>query len=252
MSISDHKIDHTIPIPLYFQLREILLKEIKNKSYPVGDKIPTEFEIQDEFGLSRSTIRQAVNSLVQDGWLERKGNKGTFVRLPKDPVSPIRSFEPFYQQVAKTGKIPKTELLELKVIDPPLEISQSLGLTPEEKVIYIFRKRYADGIAMVTLQNYLPYSLCSFVMSHNFEKESLYEVISSNPVTQICHTKNIISACMATSEDVKLLGVKLNSSILSVNNYATNSKGKIVDYAFARYRGDSNRFEIDVDPPHTN
>ena len=65
------RIDKTVPIPLYFQLKELVLSEIKEGNYKSGDMIPTEKEISDSFGISRTTVRQAITELVQEGWLYR-------------------------------------------------------------------------------------------------------------------------------------------------------------------------------------
>jgi GntR family transcriptional regulator len=249
MSLEQHKIDHETPIPLYYQLKTILLLEIQGGSYPIGTNIPTESEISSIFQISRSTVRQAISELVREGWLERRTrSQGTTVTRPQANVAHIKSFEPFYQQVAKTGKHPSTELLRLGVIDASEIIAAWLEIEPGSKVVSMFRKRYADSIPMVTMQNYLPYSLCSFILSHNFEQESLYEVLSQRPESRTMVTKTFIAAKEANIEDVELLGIKNGSPILSFNTITRTANGHVVDFAFSRYRGDLNEFEIDVSP----
>ena len=77
------KLDKTVPIPLYFQLKSLLLEEIKNGGYPVDGLIPTEKELSEMFQISRTTVRQAITELVQEGWLYRIKSKGTFVARVK-------------------------------------------------------------------------------------------------------------------------------------------------------------------------
>ena len=77
------QLDRSVPIPLYYQLKELILSEIKSGAYRSGDVIPTEKEISAMYELSRTTVRQAVSELVQDGWLYRVKSKGTFVGHPK-------------------------------------------------------------------------------------------------------------------------------------------------------------------------
>lgn len=112
----------------------------------------------------------------------------------------------------------------------------------------MFRRRFADDIPMVTFQNYIPYDLCSFILSYDFKVHSLYELLMNNPSTQIANTKTIVSAMNATTEDIELLNVKVNTPMLYFHNISTTGNGTIVDFAFAHYRGDLNKFEFDDSP----
>ncbi len=248
MQLFQKGLDRSTPIPLYFQLKTIILDDIKNNVFTEGDAIPTENELVDHYQISRSTVRQAISALVQEGWLTRKASKGTFVTHPKQESGFIRSFEPFYQQIEKQGKVPRTELIDLNVITPTPEISKALNLEPEQKVISMFRRRFADEVPLVTLQNYIPYDLCSFILSYDFRVHSLYELLMSNPSTQISSTKTIVSARNATSEDRELMNVKVNTPMLCFHTMSTTSEGRIIDYAFSHYRGDLNQFEFDESP----
>lgn len=248
MQLFQKGLDRSTPIPLYFQLKTIILDDIKNNVFTEGDAIPTENELVDHYQISRSTVRQAISALVQEGWLTRKASKGTFVTHPKQESGFIRSFEPFYQQIEKQGKVPRIELIDLNVITPTPEISKALNLEPEQKVISMFRRRFADEVPLVTLQNYIPYDLCSFILSYDFRVHSLYELLMSNPSTQISSTKTIVSARNATSEDRELMNVKVNTPMLCFHTMSTTSEGRIIDYAFSHYRGDLNQFEFDESP----
>ena len=159
-----------------------------------------------------------------------------------------RSFEPFYRQISRLGKTPRTELIDLNVITPSPEIADSLNLAPGQKVISMFRRRFADDIPMVTFQNYIPYDLCSFILSYDFKTHSLYELLMNNVSTQIANTKTIVSATNATTEDIELLNIKVNTPMLCFHNISTTADETIVDYAFAHYRGDLNKFEFDDSP----
>lgn len=248
MQLFHKSLDKSTPIPLYFQLKSIILNDIKENCFSVGDTIPTENELVEFYHISRSTVRQAISELVQEGWLTRKASKGTFVTRPEQKSSYIRSFEPFYQQISRLGKAPRTELIDLNVITPTAEIAEKLNLLPEQKVISMFRRRFADDIPMVTFQNYIPYDLCSFILSYDFRNHSLYELLMNHPDTEIANTKTIVSAMNATAEDIELLNVKLNTPMLYFHNISTTANGTIVDYAFAHYRGDLNKFEFDDSP----
>ena len=244
-------LDRKIPIPLYFQLKNIILDDIKTGEYKVGDMIPTENDISDFYQISRSTVRQAIVELVQEGWLIRKASKGTFVIDPTKSTSLIRSFEPFYRQISRLGKTPKTELLDLRVITPSADLIKSMKLSADNKVISMFRRRFADDVPMMTIQNYIPYDVGAFILSYDFTSYSLYELLMNNPATKINETRTIVSAELATKQDMSLLNVKVTTPMLVFNNVSTTSTGKIIDFAFAHYHGDFNKFEY-VDSPESH
>ncbi len=237
------------PMPLYFQLKCLILKRIQNGEFAAGETIPTEAELQETFGISRSTIRQAITELVRDGWLERKTSKGTFVKPRKsDAVSYIHSFEPFYQQTAKMGKSTTTKVTKIETISPQPMLADGMGLSIGEKVIAISRIRYAEDVPMVIIHNFLPHEKCKFVLDHDLEKESLYEILKVNPDTSIDHTKTIVSSELAGLDDSRLLNVKIGSPMLCFHTKAMSVDQWVIDFAFSRYRGDINKFEIDVRP----
>lgn len=250
MSLLEMKIDKTVPVPLHYQLKSLILSEIENGNLKEGDCLPTEMQMSKHFQVSRSTVRQAISALSNEGWLERIASKGTFV-TNSTPHSEnfIRSFEPFYQQINRQNKKPSTELLSLQVIPASERLAAKLGIEPGEKMISMFRRRLSDDVPMVTIQNYLPYSLCSFILSEDFTIRSLYELLMTRPESCIHETKSIVSAANASAEDIHLLQVDANSPMLCFHNISKRMDGTVIDYAFARYRGDLNKFEL-IDTPH--
>ena len=242
------ELDKTIPVPLYYQLKSYFLKEIESGNLCLGDRIPTEDELHTELQVSRSTIRHAITELVQEGWFERRKSKGTFViRTTKSPLV-IHAFEPFHQLAKQYGKLPSTEVLDLSVTSANSKLAASMNLTVGEKILAMFRRRFIDGKPMVTIQNYLPFSLCEFVLDHDFSTESLYETFMGNSLTRIEKTTTIVSSERATAEDAKLLDVELDCPILVFNTISYTVQKKIVDFAYSHYRGDMSKFEIESNP----
>lgn len=79
MNLLEMNIDKTVPVPLYYQLKSLILSEIKKGNLKEGDCLPTEMQMVEHFHVSRSTVRQAISDLSKEGWLERIASKGTFV-----------------------------------------------------------------------------------------------------------------------------------------------------------------------------
>lgn len=238
------KLDKSVPIPLYFQLKELILQQIKEGSYKVGDAIPTEKDFSEIYDISRTTVRQAITELVQEGWLYRVKSKGTFVRAPKIEQSFIQALGSFNDQILELGMTPSTEVLDFKVIEVPDEVAMHLKLAVGEKVIYIHRRRFADSEPIVMVETYLPYDKCEFVLDRDLVKESLYPILSELNETQICKIRRFIEAVEATQYDIKNLNMTKGKAIQQFISIGFNYKDEPIEYSLARYRGDKNRFEI--------
>lgn len=248
MLTKQDQIDKTVPIPLYFQLKSLILSEIKSGHYSSGSAIPTEKEISDAFQISRTTVRQAITELVQEGWLYRVKSKGTFVAQPKITQDFIKKLESFNDQIIRSGMVPSTELLECKTMKASDDIAKNLGLSLNEKVIFLHRKRLADGEPIVVIKTYLPYESCSFILSHDLERESLYSILSETPETTVFRVERQVEAIEAKGEDVNLLNIKRGKPIQHFISVGFNSVSKPIEYSLARYRGDRSRFQVTVFP----
>lgn len=244
--LEQHKLDKSVPIPLYYQLKNLLLEEIKSNAYPVDSIIPTEKEISEMFEISRTTVRQAITELVREGWLYRVKSKGTFVAQRKIKQDFIRRLESFNEQIERTGRRPGTELLALEVVEMPERAAEAFGVAPGEKVVYLHRKRSADDEPLVTVETYLPYPKCAFLMQHNMAKESMYNVLAEREETRICRVSRILEAVAANAQDARLLNIRTGKPVHLFHTVGYNQYDEPIEFSIARYRGDRNRFEVDL------
>lgn len=244
--LEQNKLDKSVPIPLYYQLKTLLLEEIKSNAYPVDSMIPTEKEISEMFEISRTTVRQAITELVREGWLYRVKSKGTFVAQRKIQQDFIRRLESFNEQIERTGRRPGTELLALEVVEMPERAAEAFGSAPGEKVVYLHRKRSADDEPIVTVETYLPYPKCAFLMQHNMAKESMYNVLAEREETRICRVSRILEAVAANAQDARLLNIRTGKPVHLFHTVGYNQYDEPIEFSIARYRGDRNRFEVDL------
>jgi len=242
--IGEGKLNKSVPIPLYFQLKEAILAEMKSGNYKSHDLIPTEKELSEMYQISRTTVRQAITELVQEGWLYRIKSKGTFISKPKINQSFIQALGSFNDQIIKSGRVPQTELLDFKIIAAPENVAEKLNLQLKDKVIYIHRKRCADSEPIVMVKTYLPYNKCDFVMEHDLAKESLYPILAGSEESRIYKIKRIIEAVDATAYDIKNLNVNRGKAIQQFISTGFNVFEEPIEYSIARYRGDRNSFEV--------
>ncbi len=244
--LSIQRLDKTVPIPLYFQLKNMLLEEIKSGAYQVDGLIPTEKEFSEMFQISRTTVRQAITELVQEGWLYRIKSKGTFVARTKIKQDFIKRLETFNEQIARTGCTPRTEVLKCETVRLPERVAATFELPTEGKYVYLYRRRYADDDPIVTVETYLPFQECGYVLQHDFNKESLYKVLATSEKTRICRVTRVLEAVAATSKDVVNLNIRNGKPIQFAQTIGYNKFNEPIEYSMARYRGDRNRFEVDI------
>ena len=246
MSLQEKQLNKNIPIPLYYQLKELLINEIRSGNYSVDSLLPTEAELGEMFGISRTTVRQAVTEMVQEGWVYRVKSKGTFVSTPKLEQDFISRLLPFDEEMKRLGKSPSTRILEQKVMKAPEHAAAILGIGKSEEVIYLHRLRMADGEPVVTVKTILPYKKCAFVLEHHLEKESLYGIMSRSEETKIYSITRQVEAVEANQEDVLHLQMKKGKPVQLFHSTGFNRFRVPLEYSVARYRADRSRFEVTV------
>lgn len=237
-------LNKNIPIPLYFQLETLILEEIENGTYPVGSMIPTEKELSQMFDISRTTVRQAIADLVQKERLYRTKSKGTFVAHPKTSQQFMHTILSYDEDVRAAGRHPSTEVLKLEVVELSQEIACAMEMLPGTKAIYLYRKRMVDSEPFVRVETYLPYDKCSFLLKHDFSKESLYDVLSQQAETHVVRIVRTCEVRSANTEDVAILGIKRGRPIHFFNSMGYNQDGELIEYSLARYRGDGSKFRV--------
>ncbi len=119
----------------------------------------------------------------------------------------IKRLETFNEQIERTGCKPSTRMLAFEVVTMPERVAAHFDMPAGEKCIYLHRVRFADADPIVTVETYLPYSKCAFVLDHDFSRESLYKVLAASEKTRICRVNRVLEAVAANSQDANLLDV---------------------------------------------
>ena len=244
--LQEKTLDKNTPIPLYFQLEKLILEEIESGAYPVGSLIPTEKELSQMFDISRTTVRQAIADLVQKDRLYRVKSKGTFVARPKVGQGFIQNIQSFADDVSSAGRTPRTEILDMRVVELPQDVAFQMNLPVDTKAVYLYRKRYADSEPIVRVMTYLPYDLCGFVLEHDMACESLYQVLSEREDTRVTHIIRTCEARAANAEDAAVLDIKRGKPIHYFVSMGHNQNGRLIEYSIARDRGDQSRFRVEL------
>lgn len=245
MNILQKRIDKQIPIPLYYQLKELLKEDIKTMD--VGDPIPTEQELCKHFAISRPTVRQAIAELVSEGYLRRSKGKGTFIAQPKIDQDFLLVLESFNREMREKGLAPSTEVLTLEVITVGEDtISQNLQLNSGESVVYIRRLRYVGDWPMVLVSSFVPYKKVPGLENRDLERESLYELIEHVYGLSIGRAVRSLEAVLADEEEAHQLDLSLGAAIQYIETRAYLTDGTPIEYSEAWYRGELTRFTFEL------
>ena len=243
--LENRHLDKRIPVPLYYQLKTIIAEEIEQGSYPVGGLIPTEAELSEMFAVSRTTVRLAIAELVHEGKLYRIKSKGTFVARQKIRQDFMNRIQSFNDEMTESGRHPSTEVLSFTLEDTPSELRE-MGCPWPKKSLLLQRRRSADGEAVVIVRTYLPYDKCAGLQEHDFTRESLYTVMAAQESTQVVRVCRVCEAVAADKHDAELLDIKKGSPVHFITTFGYNRDGEVVEYSQARYRGDQNKFYVEL------
>jgi len=164
------KINKHIPIPAYYQLKEIISEKIESKELKTGEKITSENKLSELYQISRMTVRQAIKELVEEGLIYKEKGKGTFVSRPKlkRDLSELTSLT---EEMERSGYKVKTKVLEMKVISASKRIAHKLEIALGEKIIKIDRLKLADNKPFFLETSFLPFDICPGLIKDNTGRE---------------------------------------------------------------------------------
>lgn len=234
---------------LYSQIEEHILKQIQTGELKEGDAIPTEVELSEQFGVSRPTVRQALNQLVNKGYLERTKGKGSFIKKPKLTQEYTRFIESYNVEIEKKGLIPKTIVLEKKILESDEHIAKQLEISPLEKVIYIKRLRYAfkerGGQPIVLTTVYIPYKQIPKLLQYDFESFSLYEVLEKNEL-YVKRVRRELEVTIAQDKLAKLLEIRSGDPVQRISSVGYLEDGRVIEYSISYYPAERNKFIVEI------
>lgn len=230
---------------LYDTIKDDLLSKIKDGTYPEGQTIPSELELAEMYGVSRPTIRQALQILASEGYIEKRRRRGTVVTKPKVNQSFTMSITSFEDAMRLAGRLPKTNVLVFKRERANSTVADRLELPKGAEVYKLVRLRYADDLPNVFVESYIPCSLYPGLDAYDFNTSSLYNAMDKcgDPVMTAHRRLEVVKADGATSA---LLDVEAGDPLILFHTVARNAAGTAVEYSIATYRGESNTFELDV------
>lgn len=233
-------VDRASPVPLYFQVAQHLEQLIESGAYPAGTRLENEIVLAEQLGLSRPTMRRAIEYLVDRGLLVRKRGVGTQVVQPK--VRRPVELSSLYDDLRAAGRAPRTEVLSFGVERPSEVASDVLGLADGSEVYAIKRLRYTGDEPLVIMRNYVPVSMVT-LDPESLRARGLYELLRSAGVTLKIATQTI-GGRAAKANEARLLHEKAGAALLTMTRTTYDDTGRAVEYGSHLYRASRYTFEL--------
>jgi GntR family transcriptional regulator len=237
------KIDKTIPIPVYHQLKEIIRDNIKSGKWSPGTRIPSEPELGKLNHISQMTARHAITELCVEGVLYRIKGKGTFVargHLDRD----LSRLTYFPKRIGKKGSEITTVTLHSEIATAPKEIAQALEIAEQDSVIVLNRLRNLDNVPFYIETSYTPHTVCPEFVYSDSSAHSLHTILEKTYGFVIDHATVSIEAISATKDQGTLLALKEGTPLLRMSQTAYLKDGRPIQYLEAISRSDKFKYTL--------
>jgi GntR family transcriptional regulator len=210
----------------------------------LGEAIPSERQLSADLGVSRLTVRAALDDLVRDGYLVRRRGSGTFVSEPK--IAQELTMTSFTEDMRRRGMKPASRTLSLAVVPAGAQLGRFLHVSPSEPVVVVKRLRLADRETMAIETLHVRESLVPGLDGKDLENHSFYELLRDRYGTVISDGLQTIEPTVTDEEESAALGVPLHSPAFLFERFTRDAQGNMVEFVRSIYRGDRYRIVTDL------
>lgn len=229
--------------PLYDQLVDILSEKIDHELSP-GDLMPSERDLSERYGLSRTTVRLALQELERLGMVVRQHGRGTFVADRSSQAANLTQAYSFTDQMRDMGRKPETLILEFSEMEADKNLAERMAVRVGEKLFKIKRLRSADGMPMMVERTYLPMRKFMALKRPMLDSQSLYSIIERDFHERIRVAEEEFFASIARPADAHLLDIPEGSPVLDLVRTTYNVHNEIVEYTLSVARADQFTYKV--------
>ena len=209
----------------------------------VGTAIPSERQLSAELGVSRLTLRAALDDLAREGYLVRRRGSGTYVQHPK--ISQELTITSFSDDMRRRGMIPGSRTLSMTTILAGARLGRSLNVSPSEQIVVVKRLRLADGESMAIETLHIPEALVPGLTPKSLTG-SFYDLLRDHYGVQIVEGIQAIEPTVTNEEESEVLGVPLQSPAFLFERTSRDDAGRTVEFVQSVYRGDRYRIVTEL------
>lgn len=231
--------------PRYSQIISYYRSLIESGKLAEGDKMPTEETIGETFGVSRITVRQALDGLAQSGYIYKIQGKGSFVEAKKAGMQ-LNHLIGFSDEMRSIGMEPSTSLISQSLEFPSEPVANALELDGTQKVYIISRLRCADAVPMAVETVCLPFARFAGIETYDMSK-SLYTLFRQRYGCEPAKAIQSIQSGLAKAKEAKQLQIKAGAPVLRITRTAYDGAGVPFEYTESVYRGDKYVFNVTLE-----
>lgn len=246
------RLDRRDPLPLYAQLRDALLEEVRESGLQPGDRFPTETAIRERYRVSRATVRQALADLEASGVIRRVQGLGSFVAVPKIRHVPLLTS--FTELASSQGFEPSHRVLSSSVEQAPTAVAAELGLGEDARCRRLRRLFLADGNPVGLAETWLPLSVLrghdDLFEQDRLESGSMYEALQREPIRLVLdHATETISPGVVDAESAELLGCEPGTPVLLISRQTFAPDGHAVESTRLVFVGERYEYRVELHGP---
>jgi len=228
-------------IPLYYQLENVLREKITSGAFGAGDRLPTEIEFIEQFGVSRITVRQALSALSDEGLIERKQGRGTYIaarKTKKGKFAGTIHLTGSLDELIEMGMDTPVKVLEMNLVEADLHEAELLEVKVDTPIYRLKRLRMNDGKPYSLIINYLPEEIGSQLTMAELSSGALLHTMETKLKLNLDNAIQQIHAELADPYVAKLLDIRVGTALLSIERTVYTDEARPVEYVHTLYRSD--------------
>lgn len=237
--------NRTTPIPLYYQVKSDLIKKIEENVYSVDESLPSELKLMEIYGVSRSTVRQAIECLINEGYLVRKRGIGTFVKKQNVHFWELGELRNFDDAFKMNNQTTVTKVIRIERVAPSQKVIEIFG-NQYDTFFWIERLRSVDGEPAVYVQTFVPCAIAPTLDQEDLEHASLFDILQTKYGIVIDCAKKRFRAVNANAEEAEWLNIENNVAIQKVETVVFDEAGRPIEFSISKDRSDISAFHVSL------
>lgn len=229
--------------PRYHQVYVTLRAWVRDGTYPPGSQIPTEPELCEIFGVSRITVRKAIEDLSRQGWLVRQQGRGTFVQLSAARQAASLDLNEARGHVADLAATTEVRSLIVRDVEPDEETRAALDLPADARVQRATHVRVLRGVPLGYITTFVPLDIAARVDVAEMARRPMFELLGRAGV-EIGEAEQLIGATLAGVEAARALGVEVGAPLLRLTRVVFDARSRPVERVVALYRADAYQYRM--------
>lgn len=215
-------------VPLHIQLASLLRQQVQEGRLKPNDRLPSERELCETYGISRITVRKALSTLMQEGLVYSSIGKGTYVAEPplNEELRPLSSFT---QDLERRGMSASSQVLQTAIQPADDYWAARLSIPRGAEVVLLHRLRLANDLPIAIQITRLPHHLCPNLLQFNFASRSLYDVLNKEYRLHLSRSDTVIESALAQPDEARLLQLKRPAAVLISEQTTYLDTGTVIE-----------------------